>query len=228
MREMDASMKAIQFISKASAEELASGHRMSRHLAIGLKALCVPFALCGIILTNGDRLSEVIKIDSSSILFWLWPFNRVYLQQFANSPYGSAEIKWFFTVVSCSNAIWLIFLCWKLVFELSRGDVKFPPGRTPVITQFIVRGLIVACVILVLGSLVGFFGFSTQGDSLFAVSFKQSITVGAIKVVMMTMFFLYVGGAFILEFGGLGLRYLLSKRFGYFVAETTQSTKRES
>jgi hypothetical protein len=70
-------------------------------------------------------------------------------------------------------------------------------------------------------------GFNTQDTSL-GVSFKQSITVGAIKIVMMMMFFLYVGLSFTLEFSGLGLRYLLSKRFGYFVAKTVRSSQGES
>ena len=62
-------------------------------------------------------------------------------------------------------------------------------------------------------------GFNTREDTFFGASFKQSITAGAIKVVMTLMFPLYLGAAFIFEFGGLGLRYLLAKAFGFFVAE---------
>jgi len=56
---------------------------MRRHLIIGLKALCIPFALSVVILANGKYLSELISIDSNSIFFGLWPFNKVYLEQFA-------------------------------------------------------------------------------------------------------------------------------------------------
>jgi hypothetical protein len=58
--------------------EKASGRRMSRHLAISLKALLIPFALSATILANGSYLSEVINIDPNSILFRLWPFNHVF------------------------------------------------------------------------------------------------------------------------------------------------------
>jgi len=83
--------------------------------------------------------------------------------------------------------------------------------KSPVIVQFIVRFLIVNVVILILFTLLGIAGFNAQGDAFFVPSLKQSITAGAIKVVLVVMFALYFAAAYILEFGGLGLRYLLSK-----------------
>lgn len=109
-------MKAGTDILKRSDEELASGRRMSRHLAIGLKALCIPFVLSGLVLAIGSYLSELINVDPNSILFRLWPFNKVYLQQFAISTYSNSEIRWFFTAVSCSNLIWMTFLLLEIIF----------------------------------------------------------------------------------------------------------------
>jgi hypothetical protein len=218
-------------VLKPSDDELASMRRAGHHFKISVGALCIPFALSGIILASGNHLSEMINIDPNSILFRLWPFNQVYLQQFTSSTYDvylkrftsphydTSEIKWFFTVVSCSNAIWLIFLCWKLYFDLFRRDVEFPRGKTPAWTQAIVRFLIISCFLLVMDILVLRAGFSTQGDGLSVISLEQSITLGAIKIVMVLMFFLYVGATVFLEFGGLGLRYVLAKKFGYFLAE---------
>jgi hypothetical protein len=204
----------------ASDAEAASGRRMRRHLTIGFGALWITFVLSCSVLASGKYLSQQINIDQNSTLFWLWPFNRIYLQQFIVSPYHSSEIKWFFTVVSCSNFVWLIFFFWKFVFELRRKDVQFPPGRNSVIEQFIIRPLVVACVLLIVLVLESLSGFNPRQVSFFALSFEQSITVGAIKVILVQMFFLYFFAGIILEFGGLGLRYLLSKTFGYFAAET--------
>ena len=83
--EMSVSMDADSSI-KLSESEVEFGRRIRRHFEIGVKALCIAFALSGIILANGNYLSELINIDPNSILFQLWPFNRVYLQQFASSP----------------------------------------------------------------------------------------------------------------------------------------------
>jgi hypothetical protein len=212
-------------IPKFSTDELAWGQRVGRHLAIGLKALCAPFVLSGLVLANGNSLSSFIDINSSSMLFRLWPFNWVYLQQFINSPYDGAQIRWFFTVVSCSNAIWLAFICWKIIFELFRRDVRFPRAKSPAIIKFILGFLIAGCVALMLISVVMLAGFGAQGYGFFALAFNQSIAAGAIKIVMLEMSGFYVGASFVLEFGGLGLRYWLSRRFGYFVAETTDPKK---
>lgn len=78
-----------------------------------------------------------------------------------------------------------------------------------------------------LGLVVGLAGFNTQEDTFFAPSFKQSITAGAIKIVMVMMLFIYVGAAFVLEFGGLGLRYLMAKAGVYFVTETGNRQKKQ-
>ena len=224
----DAAMSARPRIPKLSAGEAAFGHRATRHFAIGLKALFIPFTLSGFILANGRYISQVTNIDHNSIVFWLWPFNGIYLRQFVYSPYSSSDISWFFTVVSCSNLVWLIFLVWKLAFELFRRDVKFPPGKAPIIDQLIVRVLAVSGFILVVFIFVCFWGFHSEGDAIFGLYFKQSIAAGAIKMVMVLMFGLYVGAAFFLEFGGLGLRYVLFRVFGWFAAEPTYLSKGEN
>lgn len=204
---------------KLSDAELASSLRMRRHFKIGFAVLWVAFALTCVVLASGNHLSKLINVDQNSTLFWLWPFNKIYLQQFTSSPYHSSEIKWFFTVVSSANLIWLIFLCWKLVFELCRRDVQFPPGKNPVIEQAIIRPLVVACIVLLVFVLMARSGFGAHPVSVFAVSMMQSITVGAIKIVTIQMFALYFLAAVTLEFGGLGLRYVLSKAFGFFLAD---------
>jgi hypothetical protein len=214
-------------IPKSSDDELSFFGRIKSHFTIDLKSFCVPFALSTIVLVTGNYLQNVFETGPNSILFRLWPFNRVYVEQLASSPYDSSEIRWFFAVVSCSNAIWIIFLCWKVIFELFRRDVAFPQPKSPIVASFIVRFFVASCVILTLFIPIGMAGFSTQVDSLFIISFKQSIAVGAIKVVMIEMFGLYVGAAFFLEFGGLGVRYLLSRKLGLFLAKTERSSKAE-
>jgi len=179
----------------------------------------VTFSLSCVILAIGSDLSERIIVNQNSALFWLWPFNSIYLRQFEGSPYRSSEVEWFFTVVSCSNLIWLVFICWKFVFELSRRDVQFPPGKNPFLKLVIVRPLLVACVVLTVFVLVARSGFGTKQISFFAVSMSQSIAVGAVKIITIQMFALYFFTGIIFEFGGLGLKYVLSKTFGCFVAE---------
>lgn len=201
-------------LPKLSGDESAFFRRIKPHFATSLKALFMPLATSGIVLANGAYLEKLIDTSPDSILFRLRPFNPVYLQQFAGSPYGGPQIKWLFTVVSYSNAIWLTFICWKVAFELFRGDVEFPSGETPTIEQVIIRTLVANCVMVALFILVNLEGFTTQ-DSVFDISFRQSIAIGAMKVLIM-MFFVYVAVAFIIEFSGLGLRYLLSKRPGPF------------
>jgi len=200
---------------KFSDDELSFFGRIAPHFAISLKSFCVPFALSIIVLLTGNYLQNVVETGPNSILFRLWPVNHVYVEQLAGSPYDSTEIRWFFAVVSCSNAIWVIFLCWKFVFELFRRDVAFPQPKSPNIASFIVGFFVASCVILILFIPISMAGFSTQAGGLLIVSFKQSITVNAISVVMVQMFSLYVGAAFFLEFGGLGVRYLLSRKFGF-------------
>jgi hypothetical protein len=207
-------------IPKFSDDEVAFGRRISPHLGTGIKALGIALALSAIVLANGDYLSKLIDVDPNSILFQLWPFNRVYLRQFASSPYDSSEMKWFFTVVSCSNVVWLVFLCWKVVFELFRRDVQFPRAKSPAITKFIALFFVAGCVILAIYIPLGLAGFSTQGYGFFSLAFNQSITAGASKIVIFEMTGLYAGASCILEFCGLGLRYCLSRTFGYFVVET--------
>jgi hypothetical protein len=214
---------------KGSDDEVAFGRRVRRHAQIGLIAFFIPYLLSAIILANGSALSAAIAVDENSFLFRLWPFNRIYLRPFVSSPYSSSEIKWFFTVVSISNLIWLIFIGWKFAFELFRKDVAIPPSETPVLYQAIVRVLVACSVMLGLFILVGLAGFNNDPYTfLFGLSFKQSITVGAIKVVMVMMFFSYVGAAFLLEFGGLGVRYLLSKKFGLFAVKNINSPEWEN
>jgi len=140
---------------KFSDGEKAYFHRTERHVGISLKSLFVPLALSCVVLVGGKYLSGAINIDPHSTLFRLWPFNEVYLRQLANSPYSAADIRWFFTVVSCSNVIWLVYLVWKLAFELLRTDVAFPPGKSPGIFQMIIRFSAVYGVMLILGVLGG-------------------------------------------------------------------------
>ena len=151
-------------------------------------------------------------------LFRLWPFNEIYLEQFANSPYSASDVHWFFTVVSCSNLIWLIFLGWKLAFELVRSDVAFPPGDAPAIVRLTLGGTVVLGFAFALGILGFSAGFDTLQDWFLGPSFRQSIAVGAGKIVVL-MFGLYFMAAFCIEFGGLGVRYLLAKTLGCLVAE---------
>lgn len=61
-------------------------------------------------------------------------------------------------------------------------------------------------------------GFDTLQDWFLGPSFRQSIAVGAGKIVVL-MFGLYFMVAFCIEFGGLGVRYLLAKTLGCLVAE---------
>jgi hypothetical protein len=205
---------------KLSDEEAASGLRLGNHLGVGLKALVIPLALSAVVLASGNYLSKLVDVDPNSILFRLWPFNHIYLRQFASSPYSSSEIKWFFTVVSCSNVVWLAFLCWKVIFELFRRDVQFPRTKSLAIQKAILLFFIAGWVLVALFGAVALAGFSTHGYDFFALAFNQSIASGATKIVIMRMTGLYVGVGWILEFGGLGLRYWLSRTFGYFVAET--------
>ena len=149
--------------------------------------------------------------------FRLWPFNELYLEQFANSPYSTSDVRWFFTVICCSNLIWLIFLGWKLAFELFRNDVAFPPGNAPVVYGLVTRVPVIYSFVLVLVVLAVSSGFVVQ-DSFLHPSFRQSIAVGASKIVVL-MFCLYFVAAYFIEFGGLGVRYLLAKTLGYIVAE---------
>jgi hypothetical protein len=204
---------------KFSEGEKAYFHRTERHVGISLKSLFVPLALSCVVLVGGKYLSGAINIDPHSTLFRLWPFNEVYLRQLANSPYSAADIRWFFTVVSCSNVIWLVYIVWKLAFELLRTDVAFPPGKSPGIFQMIIRFSAVYGVMLILGVFGGAAGFDTVQDSVFAPSFKQSIAVSAAKITMLLMFFLYFAVAYAIEYVGLGLRYLMARTLGYFVAE---------
>jgi hypothetical protein len=196
-------------IPKFTEEEAAFGRRAGRRLGIGLQALAISLVMSGIVLANGNNLSKLIDVEPNSILFQLWPFNRVYLQQFASSHYDGSEIKWFFTVVSCSNLVWLVFLCWKIFFEVFRRDVQFPRTKSPAITNFIVAFLIVSCVIVAAWIPLAWLGFSAHSSGLIGLGLNQSIAAGAIKVVMVVMASLYAGVAFILEFGGLGVRYWL-------------------
>jgi hypothetical protein len=52
-RERDASMTPSDRMTKSSEDELACGRRLGRHLAVTLKALCVPLLLSSLILANG-------------------------------------------------------------------------------------------------------------------------------------------------------------------------------
>lgn len=199
--------------------ELASTARMTRHLAASLKALLILFALSAIIIANGNYLVAHVGVDQNSILFWLWPFNKLYLQQFSVSSYQPSELKWFFTAVSFANLALIVFFLWKLFFEITRKDVEFPKGKSPNLTRFILRFFVISVILLLLELRVAARGFDLQDDTLFSPSIKQSIGVGAFKIVMGIMFFLYVGAAFVIEFGGLGLRYLLAKLFGWFTVK---------
>ena len=201
-------------------EEAVLGLRLGRHLGTGLKALCIPLVLSGIILANGNLLSERINIDPDSILFRLWPYNTVYLRQFTGSAYAGTEIKWFFTVVSLSNFVWLGFICWKIFFELFRRDVEFPSGRSLRLERAIIAGFVGGCVVFAGYALLNFVGFNTDWPGfLLSPSLKETVAVGAIKIVGVAMLFIYVGAALIVEFGGLALRYLLHRVFGCFAVD---------
>jgi hypothetical protein len=113
--------------------------------------------------------------------------------------------------------IWLIFLGWKLFFELFRRDVSFPQGKTPFLYQMIVRVAAISAALMALAYFDNSAGFEMLRDTFLNPSFKQPIMVGAIKVVL-CMSVLYLAAALFLEFGGLGLRYFLAKTFGYFLA----------
>jgi len=196
-------------IPKFTEDEAAFGRRAGRHLGIGLRALAIPLVMSGIVLANGSKLSKLIDVEPNSILFQLWPFNRVYLQQFASSHYDGSEIKWFFTVVSCCNLVWLVFLCWKILFELFRRDVQFPRTKSPAITNFIAAFLIVGCVAVAIWIPLAWSGFSAHSSGFSGLGLNQSIAASAMKIVMVEMTCLYAGVSFILEFGGLGVRYWL-------------------
>jgi hypothetical protein len=174
-------------------------------------------ALSVAVLINGEHISEYVDVDAQSILFKLWPFNNVYLRQFAAAPYSASDIRWLYTVVSLSNLIWLIFLASKLLFELFRRDVSFPRGRTPFLYQMIVRVTAISAALIALGYIDNSAGFEMLRSTFFNPSFKQPIVLGAIKVVL-CMSILYFAAALFLEFSGLGLRYLLAKTFGFFLA----------
>jgi hypothetical protein len=196
--------------------ELAAAHRMRHHMNVGLIALCIPYFLGIIILASGNYLSETFSVDPDSIPFRLWPFNQIYLRQFASSRYTPSEVRWFFTVVSYANLAWLILLCWKFVFELIRKDVAFPTSK---LVQFIVvRPLVGVCGGLLLSIFVFLGGFYMQGDSQWGLSLGQSITTGAFKLVLVLIPGLYILTAYVLEFGGLALRYLLARRANSFSA----------
>jgi hypothetical protein len=194
---------------RQSASDTASSRLASRHLAVGLRPLLFPLALSYIVLVNGNYLSSRLNIDQHSFLFWLWPFNNIYLEQFKDAPYGSHDIAWFFTVVSLCNAVWIASLCWKVIFEFRRKDFEFLRYNSLIKTS-VVRFLIVGFVASALFIVVNLFGFDAEETSLFALTFKQSILVGAVKVILVYMFFLYFGFAVIVEFGGIWLRCLFS------------------
>jgi len=183
--------------------------------------------LSAIVLAIGDYLSRRIDVDPNSVLLQLWPYNEVYLRQFASSPYDSSEIRWFFTVVSCSNVIWLAFLCWKVFFELFRRDVQFPRIKSAAITKYILLFFFSGWLLLLLFGLVTLAGFGTQAYGFVAVTFNWSIAANASTIVMGEMAFLYIGAGVVLEFGGLGLRYWLSRTFGCFVVETSDPQRRQ-
>lgn len=196
-----------------------------RHLGITFKALFVTFVLCCMTLVCGSYLATAVDIDPNSALFRLWPFNWIYLRQFANSTYSSSEIKWFFTVVSISNAICLVFVCWKFGIEFLRKDVAFPARVHPAVLQILYSFFVVGCFIVLGSTLLGLLGYGPQGTGPFAFSFQESIGIGAVKILIAKMLSLYVGVSFVLEFGGLLIRYWLSRIFGLFLTTQSKSSK---
>jgi hypothetical protein len=203
---------------KYTREELRAGHRMmGRHLGITLRAIRIPLISGVVILIAGNYLVELVNVDPDSILFQLWPFNHVYLRQFAGSPYSSADVRWFFTVVSCTNVVWLLFLCWKLPLDLFRRDVAFP-SKSANLGRAIGGMLFAFCIALVVSIFENVDGFSTYHHTIYSLSLGEPIATGAFKVVTMFMFFLYFSIACVLEFGGLAIRYQVAKRTGSFPA----------
>jgi hypothetical protein len=196
---------------KPTAEGRRFGRRISGHFNFSVAALFVPFGLSVIILVTGSYLSELIKIDPDSILFRLWPYNSIYFRQFATSHYTKSEIDWFFTVVSCSNFVWLLFLGWKIVFELFRRDVSFPSDEMPGFTRAFLYLTGVFGFLFVAFLITGPIGFNTYRNTTYGLSLSQSITTGALKIVLGDMFLLYFSAAGLLEWGGLGLRYVVVK-----------------
>jgi hypothetical protein len=192
--------------------ELTFLRRARRHGTNSAIALGIPYFLGGIILAGGNYLSEIWSVDPDSVLFRLWPFNQIYLQQFAFSHYTPSEVRWFFAVVSYSNLVWMIFLCWKFIFDSFWRDIEIPTSQTPNLAKIIFQFL--ACVVmgLLLSIFVFLCGFYLQGDGQWGLSLGQSIATGAFKLVMVLMPGFYVMATCFLEFGGLGLRYLLAKR----------------
>jgi hypothetical protein len=216
-------------IAKPTKEEKDFCRRIQTHFKRSAQALLFAFALSMAVLVGGEHVSEYVDVDAQSILFKLWPFNNVYLRQFGASPYCASDIRWFYTVVSVSNLIWLIFLGSKLLFELFRRDVSFPRGETPFLYQMIVRVTAVSAAMIGLAYFDNSAGFEMLRSTFLNPSFKQPIMLGAIKIVLL-MSFLYFAAALFLEFSGLGLRYLLAKTFGFFLtspaaAEDLSSTQ---
>jgi hypothetical protein len=113
--------------------------------------------------------------------------------------------------------IWLIFLGWRVIFELFRRDVSFPQGKTTFLYQMIIRLIAISAGMIALMFFVNDSGFEILRDTRLNPSFKQPIVEGAIKVAL-NMAFIYFAAGLFLEFGGLGIRYVLAKTLGYFLA----------
>ena len=224
-------------IPRLAENEAAFGLRLGRHLGTSLKGFGVVLIMCGVVLASGNSLSKLMDVEPNSILFQLWPFNRVYLQQLAPhydsfdvkwvAQYNASGVKWFFNVVSYCNLIWLAFLCWKIVFEIFRKDVQFPRLESSAIRNFIVAFFIAGCVLVAFFIPLNSAGFATHVYGFSGLGLNQSIAAGAVKVVMVGMTFLYFGISLIMEFGGLGIRYLLFKMFGCFAANAPMRQKVE-
>jgi hypothetical protein len=201
-------------------EEKDFARRLGPRLKTRLQAFFIALVLTGMVLINGKYLSEHIEADPQSILFQLWPFNKIYLDQFVAAPYSATDTRWFYTVISCSNLIWLILLAVQFITELFRRDISFPRGKAEFLYHGIVRAITISAAMIALMFFVNYAGFEMLRDTPLNPSFKQSITVGAIKVAL-NMSFLYFAAAFFLESGALGLRYFFAKMLRCFTPSSS-------
>jgi hypothetical protein len=111
--------------------------------------------------------------------------------------------------------VWLVFLGCLLAGEVFWRGAVFPADKTPNLGKYFIRSLVIFGVFVLLFSWVFSFGFtvwSTRGLSL-----RHSIGGNGFWLLIFMMPMFYGFAAIFVVFGSLGLRYLLARKFGWFV-----------
>lgn len=125
------------------------------------------------LLYRGPLDSIACEFQSHPLLLNLWPSNPELLADLAKANYSTDEKCFFSAMTSTTSVLWMTWLLWRIVRELSRKDTFYVRRWLPVFS--VIAPLCVA----------GAYYLSFDPDySTFAPSLKQPLVISLVKIIV--------------------------------------------